>query len=235
LRGLQSEVAVKLRALYVETDIAGESRNRVLLGLINTKDLNTLTPNITEFPRSVPQCESTWRQLRQLEKEYDGATASLAKFKVNPEYLRHAHLPEALVSTKRGAPTLAQLVARPPNIPPTEQTTTEMLMPPPVKQQRQHINPETNTGYKSPFLPWYNGPKRQPKIPKTGAQLRLVQKSGSADRSPSRKPEVTSGSSDRSSKPVDETEDDKKGSRPSSTSSDQKSSPGPSSPGRVQA
>jgi hypothetical protein len=46
-RWLHSEVATKLRALYVETDIAGESGNRVLLGLINTKDLNTLPKNIT--------------------------------------------------------------------------------------------------------------------------------------------------------------------------------------------
>jgi hypothetical protein len=43
LRWLHSEVAAKLRALYVETDIAGESGNRVLLGLINTKDLKHLT------------------------------------------------------------------------------------------------------------------------------------------------------------------------------------------------
>jgi hypothetical protein len=138
-RGLHSEVAAKLCALYVETDIAGESGNRVLLGLINSKDLNTLTPNITDFPRSVPQCESTWRQLRQLEKEYDGATALLAKFKVNPEYLRHAHLPEALVSKKRGSQTLAQLLAKPSNVPLTGPTTmTEMSMTPPVKRQRQH-------------------------------------------------------------------------------------------------
>jgi hypothetical protein len=163
-RGLHSEVAAKLRALYLETDIAGESRNRVLLGLINSKDLNTLSQNITKFPRSVPQCKSTWRQLGQLEKEYDGAMALLAKFKVNPEYLRHAHLPEVLVSTKRGAPTLAQLVARTSNVP-----QTEMMMPPPLKRQRQHINPETNTVYRSPFLPWYNGPKKQPRIPKTVA------------------------------------------------------------------
>jgi hypothetical protein len=141
-RGLHSEVAAKLRALYVETDIAGESGNRVLLGLIKSKDLYTLTPNITKFPRSVAQCKSTWRQLGQLEKEYDCATALLAKFKVNPEYLRYAHLPEALVSTKRGAPTLAQLVARPFNVPQTGLTMTEMLMPPPVKRKRHHINPE---------------------------------------------------------------------------------------------
>jgi hypothetical protein len=155
----------------------------------------------------------------------------VAKFKVNPEYLRHAHLPEALVSTKRGAPTLAQLVARPSNIPQTELTTTEMLMPPRVKRQRHHINPDTNTGYKSPFSPWYNGPKRQPRISKTSTQLRLVPKSDLADRSPSRMPEVASGSADRSPRPVDETEADKKRSRPSSTSSDRKSSPGPSSSG----
>jgi hypothetical protein len=66
-RWLHSEVATKLRALYVETDIAGESGNRVLLGLINTKDLNTLPMNIIKFPRLVSQCESTWRQLVQLE------------------------------------------------------------------------------------------------------------------------------------------------------------------------
>jgi hypothetical protein len=70
LKGLHSEVATKLRSLYLETDIAGESGNRVLLGLITAKDLNTLPQNITEFPREVSQCESTWRQLGQLEKEY---------------------------------------------------------------------------------------------------------------------------------------------------------------------
>jgi hypothetical protein len=155
----------------------------------------------------------------------------LAKFKVNPEYLRHAHLPEVLVSTKREAPTLAQLVAIPSNVPQTEMMMPKMMMPPPVKRQRQHINPETNKSYKSPFLPWYNSPKKQPRIPKTAAQLRLVQKSDSADRSPSRKPEVASGSSDRSPKPEDETEADKKRPRPSSTSSDQKSSQGTTSSG----
>jgi hypothetical protein len=50
---LHSEVATKLRALYMKTDIAGESGNRVLLGLKNTKDLNTLPQNITKFPKSV--------------------------------------------------------------------------------------------------------------------------------------------------------------------------------------
>jgi hypothetical protein len=50
---LHSEVATKLRALYVEKDIAGESGNRVLLGLIPAKDLNTLPKNIAEFPRSL--------------------------------------------------------------------------------------------------------------------------------------------------------------------------------------
>jgi hypothetical protein len=55
LKGLHSEVATKLRSLYVETDIAGESGNRVLLGLIPAKDLNNLPKNITEFPRSVSQ------------------------------------------------------------------------------------------------------------------------------------------------------------------------------------
>jgi hypothetical protein len=37
LKGLHLEVATKLRYLYVETDIAGESGNRVLLGLIPAK------------------------------------------------------------------------------------------------------------------------------------------------------------------------------------------------------
>jgi hypothetical protein len=39
-----------------------------------------------------------------------------------------------------------------------------------VKRQKQHINPTTNKGYNSPFLPWLSGPKRQPRIPKTAAQ-----------------------------------------------------------------
>jgi hypothetical protein len=43
---MHSEVATKLRALYIEKDIAGESGNRVLLGLIPAKDLNTLPKNI---------------------------------------------------------------------------------------------------------------------------------------------------------------------------------------------
>jgi hypothetical protein len=60
LKGLHSEVPAKLRALYVETDLAGESGNRILLGFINLKDMNTLTPNIPDFPRSVPKCKSTW-------------------------------------------------------------------------------------------------------------------------------------------------------------------------------
>jgi hypothetical protein len=158
-RWLHSEVAAKLRALYVETDIAGESGNRVLLGLINTKDLNTLPQNITKFPRSVFQCESTWWQLGQLEKEYEGATALLAKFKVNLEYLQHAHLPEVLVSTKRGAPTLAQLVARPSNVPPTEMMMLTTMMPPPIKRQKQHINPETNRDYNS-FLTVLKGSEK---------------------------------------------------------------------------
>jgi hypothetical protein len=181
LKGLHSEVATKLRSLYVETDIAGESGNRVLLGLIPAKDLNTLPENITEFPRSVSQCETTWRQLSQLEKEYEAALASLAKFKINPEYLRHAHLPEVLVSTKRGAPTLAQQVARPSNVP----QMSKMMLPPPKKRQKQHINPTTNKGYNSPFLPWIGGPKRQPRIPKTADQQRLAPSVDSADRSPS--------------------------------------------------
>jgi hypothetical protein len=143
---LHSEVATKLRALYIEKDIAGESGNRVLLGLIPAKDLNTLPRNIAEFPRSVPQCESTWQQRGQLEKEYEGALASLAKFKVNTDYLRHAHLPEALVSTKRGAPMLADIVARTSNV---LQTSPNML-PPPIKRQKQHINPTTNKGYNYP-------------------------------------------------------------------------------------
>jgi hypothetical protein len=58
---LHLEVATKLRALYVEKDIGGESGNRVLLGLIPAKNLNTLPKNITEFPRSVSQCESFWQ------------------------------------------------------------------------------------------------------------------------------------------------------------------------------
>jgi hypothetical protein len=65
---LHSEVATKLRALYIEKDIAGESGNRVLLGLIPAKDLNTLPKNIAEFPRSVPQCESAWRHVDNLKK-----------------------------------------------------------------------------------------------------------------------------------------------------------------------
>jgi hypothetical protein len=162
-KGLHSEVAAKLWALYVESDLAGESGNRLLLGLISSKDQNTLTPNITDFSRSVTQCESTWRQLGHLQPEYDGAVALLAKFKVNPEYHRHAHLPEALVSTKRGAQTLAQLVAArtpvQPTGPATTTTTKKMTMPPPIKRQKQHINPETNQGYCSPFSPWYYGPK----------------------------------------------------------------------------
>jgi hypothetical protein len=68
LRWLHSEVVAKVWVLYLETDIAGESGNRVLLELINSKDLNTLPQNINKFPRSVSQCESTWRQLGQLAK-----------------------------------------------------------------------------------------------------------------------------------------------------------------------
>jgi hypothetical protein len=211
-KGLHSEVAMKLRYCYVETDIAGESGNRVLLGLIPAKDLNTLPKNITKFPWSVSQCESTWRQLGQLEKEYEGALASLAKFKVHPVYLRHAHLPEVLVSTKRGAPTLAELVARTSNFP---QTSTTML-PPPIKRQKQRINLTTNKGYNSPFLPWLSGPKRQPRIPKTAAQERLA--SSSADRSLSWKSESASGGTAESPIIVDETETDKKS--PSSSSPD---------------
>jgi hypothetical protein len=86
-----------------------------------------LPKNITKFARSVSKCKSTWQQLGQLEKEYEGALALLAKFKVNPEYLQHAHLPEVLVSTKRGAPTLAELVSRTSTVP---QTLTTMLPPP---------------------------------------------------------------------------------------------------------
>jgi hypothetical protein len=211
-------VAAKLRSLYVETDIAGESENRVLLGLIPAKDLNTLPNNITEFPRSISQPESTWRQLGLLEKEYEGALASLAKFKVNPEYLRHAHLPEVLASTKRGAPTLAELVARTSNVP---QTST-MMLPPPIKRQKQHINPTTNKGYNYPFLPWLSGPKRQPRIPKTAAQQRLA--SNSADRSPSRKSESASGGTAESPIIVDETEAEQKS--PSSSSPDKPASSG---------
>jgi hypothetical protein len=48
----------KLRSLSVETDIAGESGNRVLIGLITAKDLNTLPQNITEFPRSFPNAKA---------------------------------------------------------------------------------------------------------------------------------------------------------------------------------
>jgi hypothetical protein len=117
----------------------------------------------------------------------------LAKLKVNPEYLRHAHLPEVLVSTKRGVPTLAQLVARTSNVPPTKILMSTTMMPPPIKRQKQHINSETNRGYNSPFLPWLGGPKRQPRIPKTTAQQRFAPKVDSADRSPSRKPESVSG------------------------------------------
>jgi hypothetical protein len=197
-----------------------------LLGSINKKDTNTLPQNIIEFPRSVSQCKSTWRQLGQLEKEYDGAIASLAKFKVNPEYLRYAHLPKVLVSSKRGAPTLAQLVARPSNVPLTEMMMLTTMMPPPIKRQKQHINPETNRGYNSPFLPWLSGPKRQPRIPKTAAQLRLAPKDDSADRSPSRKPEIALGSTAESPILVNETESDKKRSSPSFTSSDQTTSSG---------
>jgi hypothetical protein len=62
-KGLHSEVATKLKSLYVETDIAGESGNRGMLGLITAKYINTLPQNITKFPRSVSQCKSTWRQL----------------------------------------------------------------------------------------------------------------------------------------------------------------------------
>jgi hypothetical protein len=147
----------------------------------------------------------------------------LAKFK---EYHRHAHLPEVLVSTKRGAATLAQLVARPSNFPPTEMMMSTTMMPPLIKWQKQHINPETNRGYNSPFLPWLSRPKRQPIIPKTAAQLRLAPKVDSAERSPSRKPEIVSGSTAESPILIDETEADKKRSSPSSTSLDQTTSSG---------
>jgi hypothetical protein len=217
-KGLHSEDVTKLRSLYVETDIAGESGNRVLLGLIPTKDLNNLPKNIAEFPRFVSQCESTWRQLGQLEKEYEGALALLAKFKVNPEYLRHTQLPEVLVSTKRGAETLAEVVARTSNIPHTSTT----MSPLPIKRQKQHINTMTNKGYNSPFLPWLSGAKRQPRIPKTAAQERLV--SSSADRSLSRKSENASGGTTKSLIIVDETETDKKIS--SSSSPDKPASSG---------
>jgi hypothetical protein len=98
------------------------------------------------------------------------------------------------------------------------------IMPPPIKRQKQHINPETNRGYNSPFLPWLGGPKRQPRISKTAAQLRLASKVDSADRSPSRKPEIVSGGKAESPILVDEKEADKKRSSPSSTSSDQTTS-----------
>jgi hypothetical protein len=144
----------------------------------------------------------------------------LAKFKVNPEYIWHAHLPEVLVSTKRGVPTLAQLVARTSNFPQISTT----IMPPPLKRQKQHINPETNNYYNSPFLPWLGGPKRQPRIPKTAAQLRLAPKVDSADRSPSRKSESASGGTAESPILVDETEAEKKS--PSSSSSGKTTSSG---------
>jgi hypothetical protein len=153
----------------------------------------------------------------------------LAKFKVNPEYLRHAHLPEVLVSTKWGAPTLAQLEARTSNVPPMSTT----MMPPPIKRQKQHINPETNRGYNYPFLPWLGGPKRQHRNPKTAAQLRLAPKVDSADRSPSRKSESVSRGTAESPILVDETEAEKKS--PSSSSSDKITSTGTGSgktPGR---
>jgi hypothetical protein len=142
------------------------------------------------------------------------------KFKVNPEYLGHAHLPEVLVSTKRGAQTLAQLVAGTSNVP---QMSTTML-PPPSKRLKQHINPTTNNGYNSPFLPWLGGPKRQPRIPKTAAQLRLAPRVDSADRSPSRKSVSASGGTAESPILDDETEAKKK--IPSSSSSNKKTSSG---------
>jgi hypothetical protein len=88
------------------------------------------------------------------------------------------------------------------------------MLPPPIKRQKQHINPTTNKGYNSPFLPWLSGPKRQPRIPKTTAQERLAL--SSADRSPSRKSESASGGTAKSPIIVDETETDKKS--PSSSS-----------------
>jgi hypothetical protein len=78
------------------------------------------------------------------------------------------------------------------------------MMPPPIKRQKQHINPETNKGYNSPFLPLLSGPKRQPRIPKTAAQLRLAPKADSADRSLSRTPEIVSGGTAESTILVDE-------------------------------
>jgi hypothetical protein len=100
------------------------------------------------------------------------------------------------------------------------------MMPPPIKQQKQHIYPETNRGYNSPFLPCLGGPKRQPRIPKTAAQLRLAPKVDSADRSPSRNPRSVSGGTAESPILVDETEANKKSSSPSSTSSDKTTSSG---------
>jgi hypothetical protein len=148
----------------------------------------------------------------QLEKEYEGALASLSKFKVNTDYLQHAHLPsEALVPTKRGAPTLADIVARTANAPRTSQN----MLPPPIKRQKQHINPTTNKGYNSPFLPWLSGPKRPPRIPKTAAQERLA--SSSADRSPSPKPESATVGTAESPIIVEETDKDKKGTSSSSS------------------
>jgi hypothetical protein len=142
----------------------------------------------------------------------------LAKFKVYPDYLRHAHLPEVLVSTKRGAPTLAEIVAKTSN---NLQTLTTML-PPAKKRKKQHINPTTKKGYSSPFLPWISGPKRQPRIPKTAAQERLA--SSSADRSPSPKSKSASGGTAESPIIVDETETHKKS--PSSSSPDKPASSG---------
>jgi hypothetical protein len=129
---------------------------------------------------------------------------------VNTDYLRHAHLPEALVSTKRGAPTLADIVAKTSNVP---QTSPNML-PPPIKRQKQHVNPTTNKGYNSPFSPWLSGPKRQSRIPKTAAQERWA--SSSADRSPSRKSESTTVGTAESPIIIEETDKDKKSTSSSS-------------------
>jgi hypothetical protein len=131
-------------------------------------------------------------------------------FKVNTDYLRHAYLPEALVSTKRGAPTLAKVVARTSNVP---QSSPNML-PPPIKRQKQHVNPTKSKGYNSPFSPWLIGPKRQPRIHKTAAQERLD--SSSADRSPIRKPESTTVGTAESPIIVEEMDKDKKSTSSSS-------------------
>jgi hypothetical protein len=98
------------------------------------------------------------------------------------------------------------------------------MLPPTIKRQKQHINPTTNKGYNSPFLPWLSEPKRQPRIPKTAAQLRLTPTVNSADRLPSRKSESTSGGTAESPILVDETDAEKKG--PSSSSPDKTSSSG---------